>query len=113
MKKILFFLFLLVSGIIISRFVISIYTLWHKQDVLTIARHQLLVEKKENQALRHQLLIVNSPGFLEEEVRNKLFMSKPGEGEIMMDTNLLTPKEREKNNQDIRPYWQQWLALFF
>lgn len=112
MKKIVYLIIVFILVITIVNLIGSIYTLWHKQDLLTNARQQLTQETKENSALEKELVKVKSPKFLDEEARNKLLMVKPGESEVLIDQNLLKPKSSDKKKAN-QPYWQQWLALFF
>lgn len=111
MKKILFFACTGISLIIIVNLITSIYTLWHKQDLVTQAQLQLQKEKKENSDLKKQLQEVSAPGFVEEEARNKLFMVKQGEGEILL-SHTSSSSAKKLSLQDTRPYWQQWLTVF-
>ena len=112
MKKILFFSILIVSGIIIVNLITSIYTLWHKQDLLVKAQQELQQQKKEQTKLQQQLQIVSNPSFVEEEARNKLFMTKPGEQEVLI-AQQVTPASKKEVTVDTAPYWQQWLGIFF
>lgn len=113
MKRISFLLVIIVLFFIIIRLVSSIYTLWHKQDLLTNAQKQLLEEKKENITLKHQLSVVNSPQFLEQEARNKLLLVKKGESEVIIDPHLLSASESAAKKEAQKPFWQQWIDLFF
>lgn len=113
MKKILFFASLILSLVIIVNLITSIYTLWHKQDVLFLAQKQLQQEQKEHQKLQQEFHSVNSSAFVEEEARNKLFMTKPGEEEILIASPTSTPTHSQITIGDTRPYWQQWISVFF
>lgn len=97
----------------IIHLITSIYTLWHKQDVLVTAEKQLQQEKKVHTQLQQQLKTVTASGFVEEEARNKLFMTKQGEQEVMIASDALTPTQAQTQIKDTRPNWQQWLSLFF
>ena len=110
MKKILFFISLGISVLIIIHLVTSIYTLWHKQDLLTQAQKELQKEQAENKKLQHQLKIVSTDQFVEEEARNKLFMVKPGEGEILIAQ--VSQAQKVPHQQDTSPNWKKWLDLF-
>lgn len=112
MKKILFFSSLVLSVIIIVNLLTSIYTLWHKQDLLVQARLQLEQQKKEHQKLQQQLQIVSKPSFIEEEARNKLFMTKEGEQEVLI-AQTQVQQQKKQASIDTRPYWQQWVSVFF
>lgn len=112
MKKILFFSILILSIIIIINLVTSIYTLWHKQDLLVKAQQQLQQEKNEHVKLQQEFNVVSKPSFIEEEARNKLFMTKTGEQEVLIAQSTQS-EEKKEVIIDNRPYWQQWLGLFF
>ncbi len=112
MKKIIFIIVLVTSLVIIGNLIGSIYTLWHKQDLLTQAQKELQQERNENKSLKKQLQIVNSQSFLEEEARNKLFLVKSGEQEVLINQELLTPTQPPVK-QETRSNWQQWVSLFF
>jgi hypothetical protein len=57
---------------------------------------------------------VKKPGFVEEEARNKLFLAKPGEGIVIIPTDVLsTTSSKTKKALDSRPNWQKWWELFF
>jgi cell division protein FtsB len=113
MKKIIFFIILGLCLLSIIHLISSIYTLWHKQDVLISAEKQLQQEKKDHQQLESQLKTVTASGFVEEEARNKLFMDKPGEREVIIAQDVLTPTQISRTTHDTRPHWQQWWSLFF
>jgi cell division protein FtsB len=112
MKRISFLLIIVVLLFIIIRLTSSIYTLWHKQDLLTNAQRQLQEEQKENSTLKKQLTTVKSTQFLDEEARNKLLMVKPGESEVIIDPNLLHASSSAQKKQNLSN-WQQWWELFF
>jgi len=114
MKKILFIISCIVIIAIIHNFISSIYILWSKHGLLTVAKHELEKEKKENTQLKKQVAIVKNPEFIEEQARDKLFMVKPGESSVLIPQSLLPSKPPEKKEKTTRiPNWQQWVALFF
>ena len=89
-KKVAFFIIIIFSVIIINNLARSIYSLWQKNHLVTDARTEVEKEKRENDELKRKLAQVQTPEFVEEEARNKLFMAKPGEGVI-----VLSEKDRE------------------
>ena len=114
LKKIFFFSFIVISLFIINGFLHSIYNLWQKNDLLVRAQQDLEHERKENQELKKKLTEVKKPGFVEEEARNKLFLAKPGEGIVILPTDVLASTSVEKKETvDTRPNWQKWLDVFF
>lgn len=113
-KKIVFFTIIIVSLFIINNFIHSIYNLWQKNDLLTRAKQDLEHEKKENQELKKKLAEVKKPSFVEEEARNKLFLVRPGEGIVILPTDVLsTESSQPQETEDTRPNWQKWWEMFF
>ncbi len=112
MKKAAFILIVLILLFIINGLLHSIYDLWHKQDLLTVAQKQLTQEQLKNQKLKAGLSYVNSPQFIEEQAHDKLFLVKPGEQEVLVSPDLLNKGQVQKQTENI-PNWQKWLNLFF
>lgn len=113
-KRILFFVILLTSFFIIKNLVVSIYTLWQKQDLITQASRELDEQKKRNLVLKEQYKKTHSPDFVETEARNKLFLVRPGEQEVVIPPSLLSAsKSAQKSSSVLQPTWKQWLELFF
>jgi cell division protein FtsB len=111
MKKIGFILIVIVLLLIINNLIHSIYDLWQKQGLLTQAQNQLSAEQLRNTKLKTEILHAQSPQFIDEEARNKLFLVKPGEQEVLISQDLLS-KSPQKQAQNL-PNWQKWLKLFF
>ena len=110
MKKVLSILTLILCVVIINNLVTSIYSLWKKQDLFVQARITLGKEKKENEILKKQLSEVKKTEYIETQARNKLFMAKPNESEILI------PQEQKAANAKKRikiQTWQKWVTLFF
>src|SRR3989344_7628924 len=84
LKKIVFFIFIILSLFIINDFIHSIYNLWQKNDLVERAKQTLDTEKKKNIELKSRLKTVTAPQFVEEEARNKLFLVKHGEGIVVV-----------------------------
>ncbi len=116
MKRILFFSVIIASLFIINTLVRSISSLWHKHDLLVNSQKELERQKHENQEMRHKLTIAQSPEFVEKEARNKLFLLKPGESNVLVDENLLkaaSDAAKTRSKEKNKPNWQQWWELFF
>jgi len=114
LKKIAFFLVVIISFFVINSLIRSIDNLWQKKDLIVRVKQNLEKEKKENEELRRKLDIVKQPQFVEEEARNKLFLAKPGEGVIALPTDVLTASNsNNKKPRDTRPNWQKWWETFF
>lgn len=114
MKKVIFFTILIASIFIIKNFISSIYGLWQKQDLIVQAKSALENEKKKNQNLKNQMSYANSPNFVEEQARNKLFMAKSGESQIVLPAGVggvidSSTGKPQKNT----PNWKKWVELFW
>lgn len=113
MKRISFLIVIVILFLIIIRLGSSIYTLWHKQDLLTNAQKELTQEKKENIQLKSQLRIVTSAQFLDEEARNKLLLVKKGESDVLIDPTLLQASNSAQKKETNKSNLEQWIDLFF
>ncbi len=111
-KKILFFTIIIASVFIINNLVHSIYTLWQKQQLVDNARRELIREKEENQELKRRLSMARDPLFIEEEARNKLFLTKPGEGVIVIPTEAIKASSGAIIKPDTRQNWEKWRDTF-
>lgn len=114
-KKIIFFTIILASIFIINSLIHSIISLWQKNDLVVRAKQELVKQEKENTELKKTLTEVKKPEFMEEEVRNKLFMAKTGEGVIVLPKNYESEvnKIKEQPISQKKPNWQQWWETFF
>jgi cell division protein FtsB len=109
-KKVAYFITIILCIVIINGLIRSIYDLWNKQDLVVKAKEDLNEQKQENQELKAQLSYVQSTNFIEEEARNKLFMVKPGEAGVIVPEELI--KKKEEKITIYVPNWQQWVNLF-
>ena len=112
MKKIAFFIVLILSLFIINNLVRSIYNLWQKQDLFTKAKNEVILEKKRNDALKKQLSVVSNPEYVEEQARNKLLLRKNGE-KIVLIPSIAQPKPKSQVAVKKEANWKQWIDLFF
>lgn len=110
MKKIVFIAIVVCLTLVINNLVRSIYDLWQKQDLLVEAQNQLEERRADNEKLKAELSYVQSQKFIEEEARNKLFMVKPGEQNVLISSELIK-EEKPKVEKNI-PNWEKWLNLF-
>jgi cell division protein FtsB len=111
MKRILY-LIVVVGLILVNNSLIhSVIELWNKQNVVKEAQIKLDAEKAENTELKNQLSYVQTNAFIENEARDKLFLVKPGESEVLISKDLLS-SGKPKITQAPKPVWQQWVDLF-
>lgn len=67
-----------------------------------------------NKALRNKLSQVQSPEFMESEIRNKLGLAKKGETLVVITEDKLKSVLGVSQIAQIRlPNWQGWLKVFF
>ena len=109
-KKAIFIIAVIVLLVIINNLVHSIYDIWNKQDLLNQAQKELTKEESKNQKLKAELSYVQTQKFIEEEARNKLFLVKPGEQQVLIPNKSI---ESSKVQEKQIPNWQKWVNLFF
>lgn len=110
MKKVLFIIIVGILLLIINDLTHSIFDIWQKKDFVTKATNDLSFQKQLQEKLRSEISYVQTPEFIEQEARDKLFMAKPGEKRILMPKDQQTAQEAQNSNI---PNWQQWWSLFF
>ncbi len=110
MKKVLYLGAIVILLLIINGLAHSIYDLWSKKDLITQAQRRLDEEKIRNQKLKGELSYTQTKEFIESEARNKLFLAKPDEKEVIIPQ--IAQKEKPKTEVK-KPNWQKWLDLFY
>ncbi len=111
MKRIIYFAAIVFLLTVIANLSFSIVTLWSKRDVLTQAQSQLIKEQEEQRNLKKQWKQVNSPNFVEQQARDKLFLGKPGESLVLIPTASPSAVQQQSASQE--PVLEQWWKLFF
>lgn len=111
MKGIISFVTIIILAIIAVNIAFSIVALWSKKDVLTQTRLELQKEEAQHAKLQTQWQQVNSPDFIEQQARDKLFLSKPGEAVVLFPTASASGSVTQ--NAANKPILQQWWELFF
>lgn len=112
LKKAAFIVIVIVFLLVINNLIHSIYNIWNKQDLLTQAQKELIREQEKNRKLKAELSYVQTQKFIEEEARNKLFLVKPGEQEVLLPSSSSSNQSQKRREAEI-PNWQKWLKLFF
>ena len=112
-KKIAYFAVIIILLLTINDLANSIYTIWQKKDLVIQAQKDLDTQKKENQELKKAIVQVNQPQFIESEARDKLLLTKPGEGVIIIPNDQLNLPPSSTKPIDTRPNWKKWLDFFF
>ncbi len=113
-KKIGFWIFVVVTLIIINDLVSSILSIWQKHELVDNSQKVLTNERKKNIELKKKLKTVSSTQFVEEEARNKLFLVKQGQEIVVVAPSIyLQSSSSTERKMDSRPNWQQWWEMFF
>ncbi len=108
MKRVAFIVSVIVLLLLINNLFRSIYDLLKKQDILTSAQEDLASEKLENARFKRELAKVEDKDFIEEEARDKLFLVKPGEAEVILPEIT----KQTKGDKKELPNYQKWLKVF-
>ena len=111
MKKLLPILIILILLLTIKNNLFAIFKTVEDKNTAETLRQKLSTEEKRNQFLKEQLYYVETDQFVEEEAREKLGMSRPGEYIVIAPTPA--PLNREQIEVNTNPNWRRWLELFF
>lgn len=113
-KKIAFFVVLALFLLTINNLIHSIHSTWQKQHLIVKAQEELDRKTTENLQIKQDLLRVNKPEFIESEARNKLLLTKPGEGIVVIPTTaIIVSPTSPPRPIDRTPNWQKWWNVFF
>ncbi len=113
MKKVVYFLVIIISFIIIRNLTYSIYSLLQKDNLIENARQELYNQQNKNQALKSSLKEAETKSFIEKEARDKLFLVKPDEHDVLISKSLVVKDNSLFNKKKTIPNWKAWLDLFF
>ena len=114
-KKIVLGLIILVSLVVAYNLIAQIMDATKSGERLSAAADEVNKLEVKNKALKEKLSQIQSPQFIEEEVRNKLGFTKKGE------TIVVIPEEKIKlvlgassSAAAVRlPNWLGWFKIFF
>lgn len=112
MKKVVFFIIVIICIGIIFQSLMSIYASWKKQDLVIQTQKELQKIEKENASLKSQLREVQSAEFIERKAREELFLVKNNEKSVMLSQDLLKKKQQAIVIEKNVSIWKQWLRLF-
>ena len=101
----------ILSILIIINLVRSMYGSWKKQDVLKEAEIALREEKMRYKELQEKLKQAKSLQFIEREARDKLFLVKENEQELIIPQ--VSPQASPSGTPRKIPVWRQWFLLLF
>ena len=111
MKKLLPIIAIFILLLVIKNNISSIFRTLEDENTAENLKKKLSEEQKESLFLKERLFYVQTDRFVEEEAREKLGLSKPGEYIVIAPTS--TPLNKERIEIDTKPNWRKWLELFF
>lgn len=111
MKNFLPIIAIFILLLVIKNNISGIFRTLEDENTAENLKEKLVSEQKKNQFLKEHLFYVKTDQFVEEEAREKLGMSRPGEYIVIAPTS--TPLNQEKIEINTKPNWHRWLELFF
>lgn len=114
-RRMVRFIVIVVSIVIVINLSRSIWDLWRRRDVLGERQEVLRRAEEENKRLQSELEYAQSPEFIEQEARNRLGLGREGETVILMPNDKLqmTNEKTEDKTVGTLPNWKKWWRLFF
>ncbi len=116
-KKLSSYLFLIFAIVLIINLFKDALRLASAGQRLDQAEAKLVKLRQENKELKDRLEYYQGEEFVEEEIRNKLQLTKPGEQIVILPEQLQKSLDQEeelglKQEEELLPNWQKWLNLF-
>ncbi len=115
MKKSWRFLLLALSLFLIFNFSKNLWQWPQARKRLEETQKKLQALKLKNWQLQQEKKRRESPEFIEEEIRNKLLMTKEGETIVVLPEEIFPKVASASVNQEEKtekPAWRQWWELF-
>jgi cell division protein FtsB len=116
-KKLLSYLFLFFALSLIVNLSKDVWRLLHADERIAQTEQKLTDLKQENSKLKQEHEYRQQDAYIEEEIRNKLQMAKPGETIVVLPEDLSSQVQLGSQDQDSAENknlknWQKWLELF-
>lgn len=112
MRKLLYLLIVATLLVLIRNTSVSILHLKQDEATLTNLKKQLEEEKKLNSFYKERLIYVKKTEYIEEEARNKLNLTRPGEF-IVVGSEIEKTKIGSNQFNYNKSNWKKWYELFF
>ena len=114
-RRIVRFIVIVVSIVMVINLSRSIWDLWRRRDVLGERQEVLRRTQEENKRLQSELEYAGSGEFIEQEARNRLGLGREGETVVMLPKSQITnPNNQTKQEKEEKfPNWKRWWRLFF
>jgi len=119
-NKILSFCFLIISLLLIVNLIRDVRRLIQAEERIVKTEESLAQIKEENEEFKKEKEYYQSEAFLEEQIRTKLQMAKPGETILILPEEIIGENppagggkvEEVEETEEEFANWQKWLALF-
>lgn len=113
-KKIALGLIILVVLAVFYNLITQIMEATKSGERLSLAADAVYKLEAKNKALKDKLTKIQSPQFLEEEIRDKLGLSKKGETVVVIPEDKLKLVLGTSSSAQIKfPNWLGWIKVFF
>lgn len=113
-KKIALSLIILVIMVVAYNLITQIMVSTKSGERLSSAADTVYKLEAKNKALKNKLAEIQSPEFIEEEIRNKLGFAKKGETVVVISDDKLKLVLGASSPAQIRlPNWLGWLRVFW
>lgn len=113
-RKIKVILVILVVLLVVYNLINQILGAFKSSDRLSSAVEKVYSLEAKNKELKGKLAQIKSPAFIEQQARDKLGLSKPGETVVIIPEQKLKEILGISQSAQIRfPNWKGWLKLFW
>jgi len=124
-NKNLVFVILIISFILIFNLLRDVRRLIRAEERIVKVEERLEQVKEENEEFKGTKEYYQSNAFLEEQIRNKLQMARPGETILILPKKLSEVKEESsyseassfakasEDKSEDKENWEKWLELFW
>ena len=113
-KKLFYYILLIIGIILVVRGIRNVTGLIRSGKRVEQARHEVELLEEENRRLQEELGHVQSPEFIEGEIRDKLNMGKAGETVVTLPEEVGNNAEDSHNigEQQKLTLWQRIIGIF-
>ena len=116
LKTIFFWLFVVISLIVLVNLSRGAVDLHKASDRVENAEREVAELNSKKQELEDDLKWKQSEAFVEQEIRNELYLARPDDVVVMVDEDLYESVEELEQVQregELIPNWKLWLDLFW
>lgn len=113
--RIIRFIIIVVSMVLVVNLSRSIWDLWRRRDYLGERQSALKRVEAEHSRLQKELEYAQSDEFIEQEARNRLGLGREGETVVLLPKSQIpNPNDQTRGEKEENlPNWKRWWMLFF